>query len=252
MRLAAAFALVLAAGCAPVAAPGAAEDAPAAVEREGRVLVFTATEGYRHDSIGEAVATLRELGDAQGLEIVHSEDAADFNADNLAGFRAVVFANTTGEVLGEDGRAAMQAFVEQGGGFLGIHSAADTGYEWPWYGELVGAWFHSHPPGLQTARVTFSAEGIVEDGRTWEVTDEFYNFRDNPRGRVQVIATLQGDDYEGSTMGEDHPIAWCHRPGAGRAWYTGLGHDPALYRQAPFLRHLERGLRYATGLDAGC
>lgn len=245
--------LVALAACAPSSRPGEADAADArAAPDAARVLVFTRTEGWRHDSIPDAVAALRGIGAEAGLEIVHSEDPADLDPERLSRLRAVVFANTTGDVLDDARRAALKAFVRGGGGFLGVHSAADTEYGWPWYGGLVGSWFESHPPGLQTARATFADEGVAEEGRVWRVTDEFYNFRDNPRARVRVIATLETGDYEGSTMGEDHPIAWCHEYDGGRSWYTGLGHDPALYAQPPYLRHLARGLRYVTGLDDAC
>src|SRR3546814_13001035 len=79
-------------------------------------------------------------------------------------------------------QAALRAFVEGGGGFVGIHAAADTEYGWPWYEALVGAWFESHPPGLQDTRLTFADDGVAPHGREWRVTDELYNYR--PIGRA--------------------------------------------------------------------
>lgn len=134
---------------------------------------------------------------------------------------------------------------------MGIHAAADTEYDWPWYGELVGAWFKSHPPGLQTSRVRFEGEH-ADAPKVWTVTDELYNYRSNPRERVQVLATVQEADYHGGTMGTDHPIAWCHPFDGGRAWYTGLGHGIALYEDPVFLAQLRHGLRYAAGISARC
>ena len=218
---------------------------------QARVLVFTKTSGWRHDSIPVTVAALQRLGAQEGMQVDHSEDARDFNAGRLSRYQAVVFANTTGDVLNEAQQAAMENFVRAGGGFLGIHSAADTEYEWPWYGRLVGAWFKRHPPGLQTARVTF--EGSQGDmPKRWKVTDELYDYRDNPRGRVQVLATVDERDYAGGGMGDDHPIAWCHAYDGGRAWYAGLGHDAAIYADPVFAQWLRRGLRYATGLSDDC
>ncbi len=225
--------------------------ASASMPPQARVLVFTKTSGWRHDSIPAAVAALQRLGAQEGMQVDHSEDARDFNARRLSRYRAVVFANTTGEVLNEAQQAAMENFVRAGGGFMGIHSAADTEYGWPWYGKLVGAWFKRHPPGLQTARVTF--EGRRGDlPAHWKVTDELYDYRDNPRGRVRVIATVDERDYAGGGMGDDHPIAWCHAFDGGRAWYTGLGHEAALYADPVFEQWLRRGLRYATGLSGDC
>ncbi|WP_345776274.1 ThuA domain-containing protein [Luteimonas salinisoli] len=215
------------------------------------MLVFTATRGWRHDSIPQAVATLRALAGEAGLRFAHTEDPALFAAAELARYRVVVFANTTRDVLDETQQTALQAFVRAGGGFMGVHSAADTEHDWPWYGELVGAWFDSHPPGLQTARVRFVDPPEAVDG-AWRVTDEFYNFKRNPRDRVHVIATLASGDYAGGTMGADHPIAWCREFDGGRSWYTGLGHDPALYADPIFRAHLARGLRYAAGAADDC
>ena len=220
------------------------------------VLVFTKTTGWRHDSIPTAVAALQRLGAQEGMQVDHSEDAHDFNTKHLARYQAVVFANTTLDVLDAEQQAAMEGFVRAGGGFMGIHAAADTEYDWPWYGELVGAWFKSHPPGLQTSRVLLEnkhAECENADApKDWTVTDELYNYRSNPRERVQVLATVQEADYDGGTMGKDHPIAWCHAFDGGRAWYTGLGHEIKLYADPVFLAQLRRGLRYAAGISARC
>lgn len=225
--------------------------ASASIAPRARVLVFTKTAGWRHDSIPAAVAAMQRLGAQEGMRVDHSEDARDFNAKYLARYQAVVFASTTLDVLDETQQAAMEGFVRAGGGFMGIHAAADTEYDWPWYGRLVGAWFKGHPPGLQTTRVTFEGK-VADTPRQWTVTDEIYNYRDNPRSRVQVTATVDETDYTGGTMGADHPIGWCHAFDGGRSWYTGLGHEAALYADPVFLGHLQRGLRYATGLSQDC
>ncbi len=214
------------------------------------ILVFSRTTGFRHDSIPVSVDTLRALAAEQGLRTVHSEDSTVFNPQALGQFRAVVFANTTGDVLDTAQQRALQAYVEGGGGFMGLHSAADTEYDWPWYGELVGAWFHSHPPGLQHAQVTLRGDG--QDGRQWQVEDEIYNYRRNPRPWVQVLATVDEASYAGGTMGDDHPIAWCRPIKGGRSWYTGFGHDPAVFDDTGVRALLRRGLAYAVGASARC
>lgn len=223
----------------------------AAPQPQPRVLVFTKTTGWRHDSIPTAVAALQRLAAQEGLTVDHSEEAADFNHDNLQRYRAVIFASTTGDVLDPTQQAAMESFVRAGGGYLGVHSAADTEYDWPWYGQLVGAWFQSHPPGLQTTQVVFERDG-VPTAPAWTVTDEIYNFRSNPRSAVQVTATVDERNYQGGSMGADHPIAWCHSYDGGRAWYTGLGHDIKLYADPQFEAQLKRGLRYAVRLSDEC
>lgn len=214
------------------------------------LLVFSRTAKFRHDSIPVAVDTLRSLASEQGLAVEHSEDSGHFTPDNLRRYRAVVFANTTGDVLDDAQQQALQAFVEGGGGFLGLHSAADTEYDWPWYGELVGAWFHKHPPGLQEP--TVHLHGHVEDARSWRVRDEIYNYRRNPRPHVQVLATVEEASYEGGTMGSDHPITWCRPMGSGRSWYTGFGHDDAVFADPNVRALLRRGIAYSAGLSPTC
>lgn len=217
-----------------------------------RILVFTRTTGWRHDSIPVAIETLRELGGEAGLQVDHSEDPTRFGTQALARYKAVVFANTTLDVLDASQQQAFERFVGAGGGYIGIHSAADTEYDWPWYGELVGAWFDSHPPGLQTSLVRFEAGHALPGSEGWQVRDELYNYRRNPRARVDVIATVDESAYAGGNMGTDHPIAWCHQRLGGRAWYTGLGHAIPLYADPRFRAHLLRGLRYATGQSDDC
>ncbi len=215
-----------------------------------RVLVFTRTAGFRHGSIPAAVAALRGLAERHDLAIDHTEDAAAFSDGNLRRYRAVVFANTTGDVLGDAEQRAFEAYIAGGGGYLGLHAAADTEYGWPWYGALVGAYFQSHPPGLQTGTVSFARPEAGE--HRWRVTDEFYNFGTNPRPHVEVIATLDERTYRGGAMGADHPIAWCQTVAGGRSWYTGLGHRPELYADPTFIGHLERGLLFAADRSDSC
>lgn len=239
------------AGCATHAdsapvATATSDDAPP------RVLVFSRTAGFRHDSIPVAIETLQALGAQSGFAIDTTEDAAQFNDAKLSQYTAVVFASTTREVLDPAQQAAFERFVASGGGFMGVHAAADSGYTWPWYGELVGAWFARHPEGLQSVRVVFE-NGAGPDGlREWNVTDEIYDYRRNPRPLVQVTASIDPASHPDGGMDDDHPIAWCHTNAGGRAWYTGLGHDPALYADPVFRAHLLRGLLWTTGRRDAC
>lgn len=224
---------------------------PALAAPPDRVLVFTKTAEFRHDAIPTAVATLTALATDAGLQADHTEDAGAFTTGNFARYRVIVFASTTGDVLDTAQQAAMEGFVRAGGGFVGVHAAADTEYDWPWYGRLVGAYFKNHPPGLQSTHVQAEHDG-KPIGMRWPITDELYNYRASPRGRVQVIATVDEREYEGGEMGEDHPIAWCHAFEGGRSWYTGLGHDAKVYEDPNVLAQLRRGLRYATGRSDDC
>ncbi len=224
---------------------------PADATPPQRVLIFSRTVGFRHASIPVAVQTLRQLAGSMGMQADATEQAQAFTAENLARYRVIVFASTTGNVLDAPQQRAMEAFVRGGGGFVGVHAAADTGHDWPWYGALVGAYFQDHPPGLQHSRVQPERDGVAS-GAAWPVHDEFYNYDRNPRGRVQVVATLDERLYAGGRMGADHPIAWHHTHAGGRAWYTGLGHTEEIYAQPEFLAQLRRGLAYAAGhADAG-
>ena len=148
--------------------------------------------------------------------------------------------------------AGALAFIAVGGGYLGVHSAADTGYGWPWYGRLVGAWFKNHPPDLQTGTVRFSRPLREGWPAAWRVTDEFYNFRSRPDGEAAVIARLDESTYEGGEMGGDHPISWCRTIDGGRSWYTGLGHRPELFLDPVFLAHLEKGVLFAMSRSEEC
>lgn len=242
--------LALACAVAGCSKPAAAAKDESSSTKPQTVLVFTRTAGFRHDSIPVALDTLRRVGAADGISIEHSEDATSFNAANLLRMKAVVFANTTGDVLDAEQQRALQDYIEGGGGFLGIHSAADTEYDWPWYGTLVGSWFDSHPPGLQTAEVSFPPSTVTQGRQSLRVTDELYNYRSQPPGTV--IATVSEKDYQGGTMGDNHPIAWCQQIKQGRSWYTGLGHDAAVYNLQPFREHLRDGLRYVTGQSLTC
>ncbi|MEV6862180.1 ThuA domain-containing protein [Streptosporangium subroseum] len=215
-----------------------------------KVLVFSKTAGFRHDAIPAGITALRELGTANNFTVDATEDAAAFTAANLAGYRAVVFLMTTGDVLNPTQQTAMETYMAAGGGYVGVHAAADTEYDWPYYGGLVGAYFSSHPAIQQ---VTVRVEDAVHPStahlpRAWVRTDELYNYRTNPRSTAHVLATLDESTYSGGTMGADHPIAWCKPYQGGRTWYTGLGHTAASYTEPNFRAHLLGGVRYAAGV----
>jgi len=233
----------------PVPSPSLAPSAsagPAVSAGPFSVLVFTRTAGFRHDSIRPGVQSIRDLGEEHGFTIAATEDGLDAGA--LAGFRVVIFLNTSGDVLDAAGRAALEGYIRGGGGFVGVHSAADTEYGWPFYGELVGAWFDAHP---EIQRATLRVEDRAHPatahlGASWVRTDEWYNYRTNPRPGVRVLLTLDESTYSGGTMGADHPLAWCHERLGGRAFYTGCGHTVESYADPAFRQHLLGGIQYAA------
>lgn len=216
-----------------------------------RVLVFSKTTGFRHTSIPNGIAAVQRLGAAHGFGVDATEDAAAFTPDNLARYGAVIFLNTTQTVLDDDQKAAFQAYIRGGGGFVGVHAASDTEYDWPWYGRLVGTYFKSHP-AIQDAtvhvvdRTHASTRHLPE---AWARQDEWYDFRAQPHDQVRILARLDEETYEGGQMGEDHPIAWYHVFDGGRAWYTGMGHTEASYEEPLFLEHLLGGIRWAAGRE---
>jgi glucose/arabinose dehydrogenase len=213
------------------------------------VLVFSKTAGFRHSSISPGIAAIQALGAANDFSVIATEDANAINAANLANFEAVVFLNTTGDILNATQQAAFEQYIQGGGGWVGIHSAADTEYSWSWYGGLLGAYFESHP-AIQQATVVVadhvhpSTKHLPE---RWVRIDEWYNYQINPRGDVHVLATLNESTYSGGADGFDHPIAWYHEYDGGRAWYSGLGHTDASYSDPLFRQHLLGGILYAAG-----
>lgn len=215
-----------------------------------QVLVFSKTAGYRHASIPQGVAAIKALGEKSGFTADATEDATVFREDNLKRYAAVVFLSTTGDVLDDAQQQALERYVRAGGGFVGVHAASDTEYNWPWYGRLVGAYFASHPKGTPTATVHVADPGHPSTSAlpgAWVRADEWYNFKANPRGSVQVLATVDEKTYSGGTMGNDHPVAWYHDFEGGRAFYTAMGHTAESFAEPLFLHHLLGGIQYAAG-----
>jgi cytochrome c len=219
-------------------------------ETDVRILVFSRTMGFRHDAIPDAVDSVARLGAEHGFGVDTTEDPSVFSDTSLARYRAVVFLMTTGDVLERSHQEAFERYIGSGGGYVGVHSASDTEYDWPFYGGLVGAYFASHPE-IQPALIRIEAEDAstlaLPEG--WLRTDEWYNFRSNPRDNpeIRVLASLDESTYAGGDMG-DHPVAWSHAYSGGRAWYTAGGHTRESYTEPLFVAHLLGGIQYAAGL----
>jgi type 1 glutamine amidotransferase len=211
-----------------------------------RLLVFSRTAGFRHASIPDAVGAVERMGAARGWEMVATEDPAAFDDASLASFGAVLFLMTSGDVLDAAQQAALEAFARRGGGFVGVHSASDTEYDWPFYGTLVGAWFDRHP-AVQPATVVVEDPGDMSTthlSASWMRTDEWYDFRESPRGHAHVLLTVDESSYSGGGMGADHPIAWRHDLFGGRAFYTAMGHTSESWSEGAFLAHVEGGIAW--------
>jgi len=215
---------------------------------EADLLVYTRTTGFRHDSIPAGIAAVQQIADARGWTVVASEDPLLFEPTMLGEFEVIVFLSTTGDVLDDGQQAALQGWVQAGGGFVGIHSASNTEEDWPWFVGLLGTTFADHP-AQQTATVHVadaSHPSTMHLVDPWVRFDEWYNFDSNPSGTVDVLLRLDETTYEGGTMGRDHPIAWAHEYDGGRSFYTGLGHTIESWSEPDFLAHVEGGIAWAA------
>jgi type 1 glutamine amidotransferase len=210
-----------------------------------KVIVFTKTAGYRHESIEKGVETIIELGNENDFDITHSEDATIFNKENLSQYELVIFLNTTEDILNLEQQNNFEDFINNGGSFMGIHSAADTEYDWPWYGKLVGAYFMDHPEksNAQIIRVDETHLSSKHFPDTWTRYDEWYNYKSiNPD--IKVILKLDETTYIGGKNGLNHPIAWYQEFDGKRMFYTGMGHTKESYSEPDFKNHLLGGILY--------
>jgi|tagenome__1003787_1003787.scaffolds.fasta_scaffold20746884_1 type 1 glutamine amidotransferase len=232
-----------------------------------RALVFSRTAAFRHtDCIAQGTTAIRQLGARNRFRVDATEDAGAFTRANLAKYDVVIFLCTTGDVLDANQQAAFERYIRAGNGYVGIHSASDTEYDWAWYGGLVGAYFRDHP-GVAGVNQQFQTATInVEDRRTpatrelparWTREEEWYNFRTNPRSAVHVLLSVDERTYDprgysvpgGSAPMGDHPIAWCHRYDGGRAFYTALGHKGEYWSEPLLLSHVLGGIEMAAGRE---
>ncbi|QDT69582.1 Quinoprotein glucose dehydrogenase B precursor [Planctomycetes bacterium MalM25] len=213
------------------------------------LLVFSETTGFRHSSIDEGIAAIQSLGLANDFSVTATEDSSVFASASIHDYEAVVFLNTTGTPLNSAEQAGLQDYIRAGGGFVGVHAAADTHKNWDWYVDLVGAAFQNHP-AIQSASLLVADQldpstAHLNNRNTF--ADEWYNYDRNPRGEVHVLMTIDESSYSGGSMGYDHPIAWRHHFEGGRSWYTGLGHREPMYNDQRFLDHLLGGIEFAAG-----
>jgi cytochrome c len=209
-----------------------------------RILVFSKTNGFRHESIPAGKLALIELGKKNNFQVDTTENAAQFTSDQLKKYKAVVFLSTTMDVLDPSQQADFEKFIQSGKGFVGIHAAADTEYDWPWYGKLVGAYFESHPQIQKATLKKVKPFGPNTLPDTWTLTDEWYNYK-NISPDITVLYNLDESTYQGGKNGAVHPIIWYQEYDGGRAFYTGLGHTSESFQQPQFLEHLLQGINFA-------
>jgi cytochrome c len=212
------------------------------------ILVFSKTEGYRHESIPDGIAAIQKMAQEENWKVDATEDASVFTDKNLEQYGAVIFLSTTGNVLDAEQEKSFKRYIQAGGGFVGIHAATDTEYEWEWYNNLVGAYFLSHPKTQKASMKVVDRNHLSckHLGADWTKTDEWYNFKDFNKD-VKVLLDLDETSYEGGTHNGPHPIAWYHDYDGGKSFYTGLGHTPESFLNPKFILHVKGGIKYAIG-----
>jgi type 1 glutamine amidotransferase len=220
-------------------------------DKAGRTTETTAFRAYAE-----------KLRERTGL-VLDREHCGRVNKDTLAKFDAVLFF-TTGDPLTKDELADLLAWVRAGGAFAGVHCATDTLYsraDAPHnaaFGELVGAYFASHP---WTQKVKLQVEDpkhpAARGFRTGdEINDEIYMFRSKPYSRhtLHIILSVDNasiDVTKGTRADRDYAVSWCRHYGQGRSFYTSLGHFKEVWQDQRFHQHLFGGLRWAVGLEPG-
>ncbi|GAA4729477.1 ThuA domain-containing protein [Flavisolibacter ginsenosidimutans] len=221
-----------------------------AVAQKPKLLVFSKTAGYHHASIAAGIVAIQKIGNEKGFAVDTTTNAALFTKKNLKQYAALIFLSPTGNVFDTMQKQALQNYIENGGGLVGIHSATDMEYGWPWWGKAIGAYFENHPK-QQTAKlhivdsVHAATRGLPT---TWQRFDEWYNFK-NINPDLHVLITLDETSYEGGKNGAFHPVAWWHKVGRGSVFYTALGHTDASYSEPLFLQHLAGGIAAALERD---
>ena len=212
------------------------------------LLLYTKTAGFRHKSITTGKDAFKLWAKQENWIIHNSESPTDVNTKHLSNIDVVVFLNTTLDVLDESSRKAFQRFINEGGGFVGIHAASDTEFNWPWYYQMIGAYFKNHPK-VQVATLKIHQDtkhpsiSHLKDSLT--IKDEWYNFRDDVLKRVNVLMTIDENSYKGHNKDKSHPISWYHYFDGGRIFYTGMGHTLEIYKNPDFINHVKSAVNWA-------
>jgi len=219
-----------------------------AIAQSRRVLVFTKTARYHHESIPAGIQLIKKLGKANHFDVDTTADSTYFKENNLKKYAAVIFLNTSGNVLDTAQKIAFVRYIEAGGGYVGIHCASSTEKDWTWYGQLVGAVFTQHPEPQTGTVITADLQNAASKQwpALWQHKDEWYNFRNIQPG-LHVLLKADESTYKGGTNGADHPLAWYHEFDGGRAFYTALGHFADYYNDPQFGAHILAGINYAIG-----
>lgn len=228
-----------------------------AQQKQFKALLVTTTRGWHHESQHAGVLAIQQLGIKNFFDVVLFEDPNGFTDKYVEQFQVIIFLHTTGDIFDTAQQKVMEKFIRSGKGFVGVHSASDTEYDWDWYTKLVGRMFHIHPV-LQTAKLKvldpgFPGLGDFANGKLW--TDEWYEFGSEKVTDLHYILGVDEATYnpkadwgvkKGEGMGTLHPMAWYHNYDGGRSFYTALGHIPAIFGDQGFLNHLYAGILWAA------
>ncbi len=233
-----------------LALPALAQDAPAR-----KVLVISKCGGFRHTTCSYGKPVITKIGEESGrFTTICTEDSSFFNDDFLADIDCVVWNNATGSFMTDDQKAALLKYVREGGGYVGIHAATDSHYDWPEYRDLVGGWFDGHPWNEEvTIKVEVPDHPASEPVEgPWVISDEIYQHRNWSRDDLCVLMSLDpnGTDFTKQGMkreDKDYGIAWCRSFGEGRSFYTALGHRNEVFDNPTFQAHLLNAILWAMG-----
>lgn len=218
------------------------------------ILLLRHSAGFEHSYLPDAEVTLKQLGIKHGWNVSTTHRLDRISGENLEKLDILAFATTGDLAFDDEQKQAILDFVKGGKGFLGIHNATDTCYDWPEYGEMLGGYFNGHP---WHEEVTV----IVEDGdhpatrmlgESFRVAEEVYTFKSWDRDKTHVLMRLDNDSVDvsrGNRDDQDYALGWCHEYGEGRVMYTGLGHRDELWHQDWFHEHLVGCVRWAGGLE---
>lgn len=215
-----------------------------------KILVFSKTSGFHHQSIPAGVKAIIKLGEENHFKTDTTTNSKKFTLENLKQYSAVVFLNPTGDVLNNEQQQAFEQYIKGGGNFVGIHAATDCEYDWAWYGNLVGAYFSSHPKQQEAVLKVTNQNHISTKHlpKEWIRKDEWYNYKWMATD-LNVLISIDENSYDAGKgkMGDKHPMAWYHNFDGGRAFYTALGHTDESYDDPLFLKHILGGINYAMG-----
>ena len=218
------------------------------------ILFWRHSAGFEHSYLPDAEVAFKKLGKANDWRVLTTHRLDRITPENLEKLDVLAFATTGNLDFSDEQKQGILDFVKNGKGFLGVHNATDTCYDWPEYGEMLGGWFNGHPWHQEVGIV-------VEDGdhpatrmlaEQFTVTDEIYTFKNWDRSKTHVLMRLDNETVDlekGNRDDHDYAMGWCHNYGKGRVMYTALGHPDALWHQDWFLEHIAGCIRWAGGLE---